>query len=157
MEANPLLASMIKMARIEMLPIMFILALLAGFGVANTVLFSVIERTREFGVMIAVGMSPKRLGRMVQLEALLTSALGFAVGGTLGYALLLLMTRGITIGTTWASMAGDFALPAKLYAAASGQYLLGSLMVVLMTALLAAWYPARRAAGLQPVEAIRET
>jgi ABC-type lipoprotein release transport system permease subunit len=157
MEANPLLASMIKMARIEMLPIMFILALLAGFGVANTVLFSVIERTREFGVMIAVGMSPKRLGRMVQLEALLTSALGFAVGGTLGYALLLLMTRGITIGTTWASMAGDFALPAKLYAAASGQYLLGSLMVVLMTALLAAWYPARRAAALQPVEAIRET
>jgi len=157
MEANPLLASMVKMARIEMLPIMFILALLAGFGVANTVLFSVIERTREFGVMIAVGMSPKRLGRMVQLEALLTSALGFVVGGTLGYALLLLMTRGITIGNTWASMAGDFALPAKLYAAASGQYLLGSLMVVLMTALLAAWYPARRAAALQPVEAIRET
>jgi ABC-type antimicrobial peptide transport system permease subunit len=140
-----------------MLPIMFILALLAGFGVANTVLFSVIERTREFGVMIAVGMSPKRLARMVQLEALLTSTLGFVAGGSLGYILLLLMGGGITIGDTWASMAGDFALPAKLYVATSGIYLLGSLMVVLMTALLAAWYPARRAAGLQPVEAIRET
>jgi ABC-type lipoprotein release transport system permease subunit len=157
MEANPLIASMVKMARIEMLPIMFILALLAGFGVANTVLFSVIERTREFGVMIAVGMSPKRLARMVQLEALLTSTLGFVAGGSLGYILLLLMGGGITIGDTWASMAGDFALPAKLYVATSGIYLLGSLMVVLMTALLAAWYPARRAAGLQPVEAIRES
>lgn len=157
MEANPLVASMVKMARIEMLPIMFILALLAGFGVANTVLFSVIERTREFGVMIAVGMSPKRLGRMVQLEALLTSTLGFVAGGSLGYILLLLMGGGITIGDTWASMTGDFALPAKLYVATSGIYLLGSLMVVLMTALLAAWYPARRAAGLQPVEAIRES
>ena len=156
-EANPMLASLIKMARIEMLPIMFILALLAGFGVANTVLFSVLERTREFGVMIAVGMAPKRLGRMVQLEALLASAVGFVVGGSIGYILLLVMTRGITIGTVWASMGGDLALPAKLYATTSGIYLLGSLSVVLMTALLAAWYPARRAAALQPVEAIRET
>ncbi len=156
-EANPMLASLIKMARIEMLPIMFILALLAGFGVANTVLFSVIERTREFGVMIAVGMSPRRLGRMVQLEALLASAVGFVVGGSIGYILLLVMTRGITIGTVWASMGGDLALPAKLYATTSGIYLLGSLSVVLMTALLAAWYPARRAAALQPVEAIRDS
>ena len=156
-EANPMLASLIKMARIEMLPIMFILALLAGFGVANTVLFSVLERTREFGVMIAVGMAPKRLGRMVQLEALLASAVGFVVGGSLGYILLLVMSRGITIGTVWASMGGDLALPAKLYATTSGIYLLGSLSVVLVTALLAAWYPARRAAGLQPVEAIRDT
>lgn len=157
MEANPLVASMVRMARIEMMPIMFILALLAGFGVANTVLFSVLERTREFGVMIAVGMSPKRLGRMVQVESLLTSALGFVVGGSLGYAILLWLSRGLTIGDTWASMTGDFALPAKLYAQTSSLYLLGSLLVVIMTALLAAWYPARRAAGLQPVEAIRDT
>ena len=156
-EANPILEGLIKAARVEMIPIFFILALLAGFGVANTVLFSVLERTREFGVMIAVGMSPRRLGRMVQLEAILASAVGFVVGGSIGYILLLVMTRGITIGTVWASMGGDLALPAKLYATTSGIYLLGSLSVVLMTALLAAWYPARRAAALQPVEAIRET
>ena len=156
-EANPMLASLIQGARIEMIPIFFILALLAGFGVANTVLFSVLERTREFGVMIAVGMSPKRLGRMVQLEALLASALGFVVGGSVGYLLLLLLTRGMSIGTTWASMAGDISMPAMLYARASGIYLLGSFAVVLLTALFAAWYPARRAAGLQPVEAIRDT
>ena len=156
-EANPMLVSLIQGASIEMIPIFFILALLAGFGVANTVLFSVLERTREFGVMIAVGMSPKRLGRMVQLEAMLASALGFVIGGSVGYLLLLALTRGIAIGTTWASMAGDISMPAMLYARASGIYLVGSLAVVLTTALLAAWYPARRAAGLQPVEAIRES
>jgi len=155
-EANPLIKSLIEAARIEMLPIIFILALLAGFGGANTVLFSVLERTREFGVMIAVGMSPKRLGRIVQLEALVASAIGFLVGGSIGYLALLVLTRGIAIGTTWASMAGDISMPAMLYASASGIYLLGSLAVVLSTALIAAWYPARRAAGLQPVEAIRE-
>ncbi len=156
-EANPMLAGLIQGARIEMIPIFFILALLAGFGVANTVLFSVLERTREFGVMIAVGMSPRRLGRIVQLEAMLASALGFVIGGSIGYLILLVLTRGMAIGTTWASMAGDISMPAMLYARASGIYLLGSLAVVLITALLAAWYPARRAAGLQPVEAIRDT
>ncbi len=156
-EANPMLASLIQGASIEMIPIFFILALLAGFGVANTVLFSVLERTREFGVMIAVGMSPKRLGRIVQLEAMLASALGFVIGGSIGYLALLALTRGIAIGTTWASMAGDISMPAMLYARASGIYLVGSLAVVLTTALLAAWYPARRAAGLQPVEAIRDS
>ena len=155
-EANPMLASLIQGARIEMIQIFFILAILAGFGVANTVLFSVLERTREFGVMIAVGMSPKRLGRIVQLEALLASALGFVIGGSIGYLILLVLTQGIAIGTTWASMAGDLSMPTMLYAAASGIYLLGSLAVVLATALLAAWYPARRAAALQPVEAIRD-
>jgi ABC-type lipoprotein release transport system permease subunit len=156
LEANPMLASLIKTARVEMLPMMLILALLAGFGVANTVLFSVLERTREFGVMIAVGMSPKRLGRMVQLESLLASSVGFVVGGAVGYVLLLFMSRGISIGTTWAEMGGDLAMPTKLYASASAWYWLASLSVVIVTGLVAAWYPARRAAALQPVEAIRE-
>ncbi len=154
---NPLLAQLLKIAKVEMVPMMLILALLAGFGVANTVLFSVLERTREFGVMIAVGMSPKRLARMVETESLLASAAGFLVGGAIGYLLLLVMSRGITIGAQWAEMGGDFALPTTLYASASGWYWLASFSVVIVTGLVAAWYPARRAAALEPVEAIRET
>jgi ABC-type antimicrobial peptide transport system permease subunit len=101
-------------------------------------------------------MSPKRLKRIVELESVIASSLGFVVGGLLGYVLLLLLSRGITLGSTWASMAGDLAFPTKLYAAAHGWYWLASLLVVLLTGLIAAWYPARRAAALQPVEAIRE-
>jgi len=156
LEANAMLASMIKTAKMEMWPMMFILGLLAGFGVANTVLFSVLERTREFGVMIAVGMSPRRLQRVVQVESLIASALGFAAGGLLGYVLLLLLSRGITLGTLWASMTGDLAFPTKLYASTHGWYWIASLVVILLTGLIAAWYPARRAAALQPVEAIRD-
>ena len=153
---NPLLGQMLKIAKVEMVPMMLILALLAGFGVANTVLFSVLERTREFGVMIAVGMSPRRLARMVETESLLASAVGFLVGGAAGYLLLLVMSRGISIGTQWAEMSGDFAMPTTLYASTSGWYWLASFSVVIVTGLVAAWYPARRAAALQPVEAIRE-
>jgi len=107
-------------------------------------------------VMIAVGMSPRRLQRVVQVESLIASALGFAAGGLLGYVLLLLLSRGITLGTLWASMTGDLAFPTKLYASTHGWYWIASLVVILLTGLIAAWYPARRAAALQPVEAIRD-
>lgn len=153
---NPILEQMLKIAKVEMVPMMLILALLAGFGVANTVLFSVLERTREFGVMVAVGMAPRRLARMVETESLLASAIGFLVGGAVGYLLLLVMSRGITLGSQWAEIGGDFAMPTKLYASTSGWYWLASFSVVIVTGLVAAWYPARRAAALEPMEAIRE-
>jgi len=62
-ELNPMVRDMVRISAIELTPMILILALLSGFGVANTVLFSVLERTRELGVMAAVGMSPKRLSR----------------------------------------------------------------------------------------------
>jgi ABC-type lipoprotein release transport system permease subunit len=151
---NPFLAETLRVAKVPLIPVLLILSLLAGFGVANTVLFSVLERTREFGVMIAVGMSPRRLARMVEVEALLATVIGFIAGGAVGYLLLLWLAQGVSIG---ASISGNVAMPSKLYASTSGWYWLASFSVVVVTGLLAAWYPARRAASLQPVEAIRET
>ncbi len=155
LEINPLLANLIKISFIEMTPTMLILALLAGFGVANTVMFTVLERTREFGVLIALGLKPRRLARMVLLESVFASGLGFAAGALVGYAINAYLARyGFDLGF-YADAFPDLGMPQVIYAATSGWYWLYGLVIVVFTALAAAWYPARRAAKLEPTEAMR--
>lgn len=154
---NPMIRDFVRISWIELTPMIAILALLSGFGVANTVLFSVLQRTRELGVMAAVGMSPRRLSRMVLAESLLASGLGYCIGAVGGYAVnLVLAIHGWSFGEAFSEMLGRAGMPAVLYSSVSGWYWLGSLSVVVATGLVAAWYPARRAARLSPVEAIRE-
>lgn len=86
---------MARLERLEMVPIMLLLAGLAGFGVANTVMFTVLERTREFGVLMAVGLKPRRLARMVLAESVLASGLGFIFGGGAGYGLIIYLSLSV--------------------------------------------------------------
>ena len=155
LELNPLIASIIKISYIEMTPTMLLLALLAGFGVANTVMFTVLERTREFGVLLALGFRPRRLGRLVIAESLLASGLGFALGALGGYAVNgYLALYGIDF-SFYSDAFPDLGMPHVIYAATSGWYWLYGIAVVVLTALIAAWLPARRAAKLEPTEAMR--
>lgn len=154
-ELNPLLGNMIKIGKFEMLPTMIILSLLAGFGVANTVMFTVLERTREFGVLTAVGLKPRRLALLILLESTFASLVGFAIGSVLGYAVNAYLARfGIDMGL-YVDNFGTIGMPSVLYAETSGWYWLYGLSVVILTALVAAWYPARRAMKLEPTEAMR--
>ena len=155
LELNPLLADYIKVENIEMIPWMLILAILAGFGVANTVMFTVMERTREFGVLMALGLKPRRVARLVLLESLFASGFGFLLGAAAGYGVNEYLARfGMDLGF-YADAFPDLGMPHILYATNSGWYWLYSLSVVVLTGLVAAWYPARRAATLEPTEAIR--
>jgi len=155
LDLNPLIASLIRISYIEMTPTMLTLALLAGFGVANTVMFTVLERTREFGVLMALGLKPRRLALLVLLEGLLASGLGFITGAAVGYVMVWYLAQfGLDL-SFYADALPDLGMPRVIYAAASGWYWLYGLTVVVLTALAAAWYPARRAAALEPTEAMR--
>ena len=154
---NPLAKLIIEGSVIKMIPFVLMISLLAGFGVANTAFYSVLERTREFGVMAAVGMSRRLLAQVVLLESVFVSAIGFVVGGGVGYALLIYLGRyGISFGDMLGDFGGSFGVPTVIYASTSGWYWVAAFSVVVSTALVAAWYPARRANRLEPVAAIRE-
>lgn len=132
-----------------------VLVLLVAFSVLNTQLMSVLERTREFGVILALGLGPGRLARLVAMETALLGALGLLLGIALGSLLMLALARW---GFTYPGMeevAQQFHLPARLYPRPGPAALLVGPGVVFAGALLAAIYPALRLYRLQPVTAMR--
>jgi len=138
---------------------LIILYLIVMIGVLNTVLMSVMERTREFGVMRALGAGPWRIVGLVLAEGLLLGILGVALGGVLAaYPLYYLETTGIDIamftggeameagGITMTIMKGKIYLAGALKACG---------IIVAMT-VVAAVYPAIRAAKVKVLKAIHQ-
>ena len=132
-----------------------ILVILVAFSVLNTQLMSVLERTHEFGVVMALGMKPGRLGRLVMLETAMMGMLGLVLGAMLGAGLTIwLGIRGYTI-PGMEEMAAQFNLPGRIYPQASLLSTLIGPSVVFLFTLLASAYPAWRLRRLHPVEAMR--
>jgi len=132
-----------------------VLVVLVAFSVLNTQLMSVLERTREFGIVMALGLTPGRLGRLVLLETALMGFLGLILGAVLGG----LVTGWFTInGFSYPGMqemAANFNLPSRFHPQVSLLTLFAGPSVVFLFTLLAALYPALRLHRLRPVEAMR--
>ena len=125
-------------------------------GVANPVLMAVLERTREFGVMLAVGMSQSRLARLVVWEAMILGLLGLVLGNAIGLGAGLYFNHaGINLS---AYSAGLRTMPGLADIIRPEVSIARSVMLSVMVfaiAGLAALYPAFRSARLEVVEAIR--
>jgi len=132
-----------------------ILVILVAFSVLNTQLMSVLERTHEFGIVLALGLKPGRLGRLVMLETAIMGLLGLVLGALVG-ALVTgwLSVRGFAY-PGMAELAAKFNLPARFFPQVSALSLLAGPAVVYLFSLLSAVYPALRLHRLQPVEAMR--
>ncbi|MEJ2298025.1 MAG: FtsX-like permease family protein [Woeseiaceae bacterium] len=132
-----------------------ILVILVAFSVLNTQLMSVLERTHEFGVVMALGMKPARLGGLVMLETALMGLIGLVLGALIGAAVTLwLGTQGYSV-PGMEEMAAQFNLPARIYPETTWLSTLIGPTVVFVFTLLAAVYPALRLRRLHPVEAMR--
>ncbi len=135
-----------------------ILYLAAGLGVLNTFFMSVLERTREFGILMALGMRPRQIRALVLLETLVMGLLSLALGVAAGVAMTWFMaTVGIDLSgwMTPVTYAGGTILP-RLHATLEAANIWVPAVVLLLVCLAAGYLPARRAARLQPVVAIRE-
>ena len=132
-----------------------VLIVLVAFSVLNTQLMSVLERTREFGTMMALGVKPARLGTLVITETFLMSSLGLALGAALGTALAYYLS---IVGFSYpgmAEMAGKFNLPDRMYPSLSLLSIFLGPGIVFLCSLLASLYPALRLFFLHPVSAMR--
>jgi putative ABC transport system permease protein len=122
--------------------ISFLAVVVGGLGVMNTMLMAVLERTREIGVLRAVGWRRRAVLGMILREALLLSIIG-GVGGVL-------IAFGLVSGLMAVPSIGE-ALRAVWTADVFGR----ALLVALLLGLLGGLYPAYRATRLQPIEALR--
>jgi len=132
-----------------------VLIVLVAFSVLNTVLMSVLERTREFGIVMALGLAPGQLGRLILLETSLLSAVGFLGGILLGAALILWFGAHGFSYPGMDAMAERFNMPKRIYPQLRLLPLLLGPCIVFAGALLASLYPALRLRWLQPVPAMR--
>ena len=132
-----------------------VLIVLVAFSVLNTQLMSVMERTREFGMISALGVRPRHLAGLILLETVLMALIGFALGVLLGWVIALYFSH---FGLTYPGMeeaATRFNLPSRMYPSVTPLTLTLGPAVVFVFCLLAALYPALRLFRLRPVDAMR--
>jgi len=132
-----------------------VLIVLVAFSVLNTQLMSVLERTREFGTMMALGFKAVRLGALVITETFIMSSLGLAIGAGLGAALAYYLS---IVGFSYPGMeemAARFNLPDRMYPSLSLLSIFLGPGIIFICSLLASIYPALRLFFLHPVSAMK--
>jgi ABC-type lipoprotein release transport system permease subunit len=132
-----------------------LLVILVAFSVMNTQLMSVLERTREFGIVMSLGLTPGRLGRLVMLETALMGIVGLVLGALLGALVTSWFTLNGFSYPGMEEMAAVFNLPALMYPKVTPGTLIAGPAAVFAGTLASALYPALRLYWLQPVEAMR--
>jgi putative ABC transport system permease protein len=131
------------------------LVIVVAFIILNTLLMSVLERTREFGMLLALGMRPSQIGAMVWIELLGLALLGSAIGVGIGAVVTLwLQSVGIVMPVDPKVMA-QFGMPTRLYPALTAFSTLAGPGALLLTIVVGGLVPYFRVARLTPAIAMR--
>ena len=154
MELMPGLLQTIQMDLVSGLIFYIILIIVVAFSILNTFLMAVFERTKEFGVMMAVGLTPGRLTKLLLIESIGMTMVGISAGIILGSILTIyFQIHGIDF-TGASEMMSQFGISGRMYPKLSLlSATLGPAIVFFIT-FLAALYPALKIRRLRPVEAI---
>jgi ABC-type lipoprotein release transport system permease subunit len=155
-DMNALILNAIEQANYFYIMIYGIVILIVAVLIANTLLMSVFERTREMGILASLGLKGHQIVTMVLLEAGTLALMGIIGGLILGILVVWYLSfNGLYIGDDIASMVQGFAYPSTFYAKIAPVDFLALSLAMLGIVLLAALYPASFAARLEPVEALK--
>ena len=152
----PDLAQLLAIDNVQNYSMLGILVVVVGFVLLLTILMSVLERQRELGVLLALGMAPRTIFGLVYAESLLLSGLGLALGLALALPAAAIMARHpIRIGGAAAEMSAQFGMEPVIVWQLDGWNPLITVALMVALACLAALYPAAKAASARPVDALR--
>lgn len=158
-QALPEVVEFIRADRVNNAVTMGIIGIIVAIGVLNTVLMSVMERIREFGVMLALGLPPRQIAALIVLEGTLLGAGAAAAGLLLGVALSWPL---VTYGLDYSDMLGSesfetagVVISSTLFATWDVGGMAGWTLAAWLMTILSTLWPAWTAARLSPVDAMR--
>lgn len=157
MELVPGLLQSIQMDLVSGMIFYLILIMVVAFSIMNTFLMAVFERTKEFGVLMAIGTTPRRLTKILLIESISLTMVGIVAGIILGCIITLyFQAHGIEFSGS-SELLSQFGISGKMYPRLSVLSAAIGPALVLMITSLAALYPALRIRRLRPVEALSHT
>ena len=155
-EVQPILAALTGSMDISNAIVAGIFIAALGFGIVNIMMMSVFERTREFGVLMAIGMTRGRVLLLIVTESLLLGGVGSLLGLFCGRLLLAITDQfGLPFGAV-AEGLGAYGVDTVLYPSVVTSFYFKMFGMVLLTSLLAGLYPARQILKKRPSEALAE-
>lgn len=153
-ELMPGLRQAIQMDLVSGIIFYLILIIVVAFSILNTFLMAIFERTREFGVMMAIGTSPGRLTKLLLIESLSITVVGIALGTIIGCLFTwYFQIHGIDIAGS-SEILKHYGISGRMHPRLSPLSIVSGPTAVLLITFLAALYPALKVRSLRPVEAL---
>jgi len=158
-QIRPDIQQVVDSSRASTMVMIVIIFFVSALGVINTMLMSVFERTREFGVLKAIGMARRRIFGLIVAEAAVLVVVSALLGTGLGLCVDLYMVHhGIDLSSVTGGLSvGGVGLQPVLHGAITLEGLLLPTIILSIICVAASTYPAVRAARLRPAIGMRET
>jgi putative ABC transport system permease protein len=154
-ELAPELKLMDEMVGVQLNIFLGVILFALLFGITNTMLMSVLERVREFGVLMAIGMKRSRVFSMIILETLTLSLIGGIVGMIMASVCIAYFgDSGINLSAFTAGLS-EWGIGSILYPTLPIYFYLSITIMIVLVAIFSAFYPAIKAIKLKPATAIR--
>ncbi len=155
-QIQPLLKSMISMMDYFSYIFLFIILAALAFAIINTMLMAVMERTREIGMLMALGMNKRKIFSMIMLETIFLSIVGAVLGLLIS---IFVINHYATYGFDLSSVAKGLnyiGYSSRIFFRVNTNFYVMSMVLVVLIAVLSSISPALKALKLQPAKAIRE-
>ena len=135
---------------------MGIILLALAFGIVNTMMMAILERTREIGMLLALGMNKLKVFWMILMETFFLIIAGCPVGIILAMGTIAITRKtGINL-TRYTEVYGTFGYDPSIYPELTLDQFITIMTMVVITAILSSLFPARRALSLKPAESIKK-